>query len=502
MSDFTYEGITVRLHNDNMNWWIKLPTNEDELRFALSEMGAENGKFTIDKCRDSFDGKLEPLIIGGDISTLNYLAARLEELEPKYLQRLAAVMESPERFDSVEKLIDFTHNISYYDLFTDVHSREDLAQHYIYDSGLIQMPKEWAEGIDLEKFSANLEQHEVGHYTQQGYLITSSMEWTQVFEKDGVVPEQFCLIQDITSSANENAKSVYPYSVDYARQYGELDAWRESRDLNNACAAAIDQAVKDSNYEIHHYNLPSAAKSVIDEFGADRLNFVLAAIVQRQHYDGRFSQSNKDWAQEFYIPQSDRQPVCNTHLAVLDGFVDHARKISEELQKNTTLHFDPVQGYEIKQAVLFENDRGFALAHNPAAPSPFVTWQYTEENGVKDFYWGHYLGEEKTAQADFDKRVSGYKTEHGFAEKYNYMASAEMSKEQNYNMIDGLQNNEAAPKADLTDGQTLEEIRELAPETLPDEKKSVVDRIRSARENPSPAAEIPEKKHGRDEREL
>ena len=32
------------------------------------------------------------------------------------------------------------------------------------------------------------------------------------------------------------------------------------------------------------------------------------------------------------------------------------------------------QGYEIIKAVMLENGRGFALGHNPAAPSPYVTW--------------------------------------------------------------------------------------------------------------------------------
>ena len=500
MKDFNYEGITVRLHNDNMNWWLKLPTDEAELHFALTEMRAENGKFSIDKCRDSFDGKLEPLIVGGNLSTINYLAARLEELEPKHLQRLAAIMDSPERFDSIGKLIDFTYNASYFDLFTDVHSREDLARHYIYDSGLIQIPDEWAEGIDLEKFGANLEQHEVGHYTEYGYLIESGMEWTPVFARDAIVPDAYKLEQDVLSS--DNAKTVYPHSVDYARQHGELDRWRESKDLNNACAKAIDQAIIDSNYELYHYNLDGAAKSVVEEFGADRVNFVLASIIEQHHYDGRYSQDNKKWAQEFDIPKSDRQPVCNTHPTVLDGFVSSLRKYTEELEKNTALRFDPVHNYKIMQAVLFENDRGFAIAHNPAAPSPYVTWQYTEEDGAKDFYWGHYYSKKESAQKDFAERVSDYKTEYGFAEKYNYMASAEMSKEQNYNMIDGMQNNELAPKADLTDGATLEEIRELAPETLPDEKTSVVDMIRDARDHSRSAAVAPEKKHSRDEREL
>ena len=55
----------------------------------------------------------------------------------------------------------------------------------------------------------------------------------------------------------------------------------------------------------------------------------------------------------------------------------------------------------------------------------------------------------------------------------NPLEAAEMSIEQNCNMLDGVINNLPTPKADLTDGQTLEEIKELAPETLVQEESEM-----------------------------
>ena len=46
-------------------------------------------------------------------------------------------------------------------------------------------------------------------------------------------------------------------------------------------------------------------------------------------------------------------------------------------------------------------------------------------------------------------------------------------------MLDGQINNEPPEKPDLTDGQTYEEIRELAPESLPGEKPSVLELLKS-----------------------
>ena len=70
---------------------------------------------------------------------------------------------------------------------------------------------------------------------------------------------------------------------------------------------------------------------------------------------------------------------------------------------------ETVQGYVILKAATFETGHGFALGHNPGAPSPFVTWQFTEgEKNQRDYYWGRYGNSQAWAQKDFDRRVDDY----------------------------------------------------------------------------------------------
>ena len=76
-----------------------------------------------------------------------------------------------------------------------------------------------------------------------------------------------------------------------------------------------------------------------------------------------------------------------------------------------------VKDYAVKQAILFDNDRGFALAHNPDAVSPYVTWQLTNEDGKLDYYWGHYFETEEKALVDYIDRVAHYKAAIGVKEK-------------------------------------------------------------------------------------
>ena len=81
---------------------------------------------------------------------------------------------------------------------------------------------------------------------------------------------------------------------------------------------------------------------------------------------------------------------------------------------------DNVRGYEIKRSILFENDRGFALGENPQAVQPFVTWQFTEENGKRDYYWGHYTTNSTAATRDYEHRISEYRHDYGVSEKSAY----------------------------------------------------------------------------------
>ena len=87
---------------------------------------------------------------------------------------------------------------------------------------------------------------------------------------------------------------------------------------------------------------------------------------------------------------------------------------------------DVIYGYEVQRSVVFENNRGFALAENPNAVSPFVTWQFTEEeNGARDYYWGHYFSNADTAIKDYMIRIDEYHNRHDVSEvdAYKYYST-------------------------------------------------------------------------------
>ena len=86
-------------------------------------------------------------------------------------------------------------------------------------------------------------------------------------------------------------KPLYTWSKDAAKRSGQSDLWAESYNENCRCARAIERVIK-MNYRDNRLDSESA-KKVIDEYGHDRVNWVLANTVQMSHDDGRYSIENK-----------------------------------------------------------------------------------------------------------------------------------------------------------------------------------------------------------------
>ena len=82
---------------------------------------------------------------------------------------------------------------------------------------------------------------------------------------------------------------------------------------------------------------------------------------------------------------------------------------------------ETVHGYVILRSIAFENNQGFALAGDPDAPDPLVTWQFTEnEIGKRDYYWGHYASSKESATRDYENRIAVFIHENAVSEKNAY----------------------------------------------------------------------------------
>ncbi len=131
---------------------------------------------------------------------------------------------------------------------------------------------------------------------------------------------------------------VYRNTLAYAAEHGAADEYLDSRKLNIDCKRAVEEAIR-SHFDGMHL-AHDAVDGVLEEYGTERLSFVLACTVQYKETDGRFSRDTRAWAESIPIPENmgrgidlNYDYVVESHPAVLDGFIGLAREKFAELEK-------------------------------------------------------------------------------------------------------------------------------------------------------------------------
>lgn len=134
---------------------------------------------------------------------------------------------------------------------------------------------------------------------------------------------------------------LYCHKADYAKEHGELDAYRASHRANIACKEAIETAIRD-NYRENRLD-PQGAAEVVSRFGSERVEYVLAVTIREMDWDGRFSRDNKAWAKIVPVQENkdtwgqDRNlefVISQAHPGLIDLFANQVRRQEKELSKD------------------------------------------------------------------------------------------------------------------------------------------------------------------------
>ena len=132
-------------------------------------------------------------------------------------------------------------------------------------------------------------------------------------------------------------------SAAYASEHGEMAQYNRSYQANSACKEAIEQTIS-AHYAENRLDTEAAVKDVLEKFGTERVQFILANTIQHKNHDGRISQDNKAWAKT--IPMLE-DSGASRHCAYLvvdqvnpgltDLFTRQFRKVAQEQQKSSVL---------------------------------------------------------------------------------------------------------------------------------------------------------------------
>ena len=146
---------------------------------------------------------------------------------------------------------------------------------------------------------------------------------------------------DDVCKAQEELRSapLYPHSAAYASKHGETAQYNISYQANLACKEAVEQAIN-AHYAENRLDTEAAVKDVLDQFGPERVQFILATTIRHKDSDGRISRDNKTWAKTIPMLEDSEARylvVDKVNPGLTDLFTRQARKTMQEQQKSSVL---------------------------------------------------------------------------------------------------------------------------------------------------------------------
>ena len=156
---------------------------------------------------------------------------------------------------------------------------------------------------------------------------------------------------------------VYVCVLSYAIEHGEVEEYKASRKLDRECKNAIEETIR-QNFDGMYLN-HDIVKPLSEQFGSERIAFVLASTLLQEASDARFSRDNVAWASQ-YLNSKDfvhgmdmnHEMIVSSHPAVLDGFIGMFRREVLEQEKELSLGQEKVQEQTVDTSKVEDMDDG------------------------------------------------------------------------------------------------------------------------------------------------
>lgn len=197
--------------------WVKFPTTANELKKVFERIGIGT--------EDDFGNPYEEWFItdydcyvGGlydklgeyaNLDELNYLAAKLDDMDRSEYNQFLAAMEMGEHTGSIQDLINLTENLDCYDVYPDIEDHDDLGRYYIDELDAMQVPDHLRNYIDYEAYGRDVAMEEGGEFTEFGYVRDTGSRFYEVYDGDREnIPEEYRVMnfQDEDMELSESDK--------------------------------------------------------------------------------------------------------------------------------------------------------------------------------------------------------------------------------------------------------------------------------------------------------
>lgn len=121
----------------------------------------------------------------------------------------------------------------------------------------------------------------------------------------------------------QRAVPIYDGTAREANERGEAEKFKASRQADNDCRDAIENAIA-RNYDGSRLNTKAAIAEVREQFGEKRMVRVTASLIVNRPHDGRISPENMAWAEKNAATK--KVYTNRTHSGLLDIFAARLRE--------------------------------------------------------------------------------------------------------------------------------------------------------------------------------
>ena len=275
--DLPFEVYITPLDNQKTaGEWVSFPTTPENLRdlFARLEIGPSD--WSIANVEAHIYGIRDVIWHCDSLDELNYLAAKLEELDADSIGTFQSVIEIDEHCDSVAELINLTGNLDCYNVQAEIADYDDLGRHVLFDRDSYSYDRNTLDAledyIDFEGFGHAIAEGEDGKLAEGCYVCPSGCPFVDSYDGDPTtIPEEYRVTQMIVvpeltdderldkaiSLAIDLDRFFRHFNQDYAARFPDAQIKQEliCDDLFAGKIAAID-AMLDNLGQGEHDVLP------------------------------------------------------------------------------------------------------------------------------------------------------------------------------------------------------------------------------------------------------
>lgn len=212
-----------------------------------------------------------------------------------------------------------------YEYFMDLHNQKENADFLKKEYGIGGQ-----SGALPGNSSSNSEHDAKGILLEKGSLLNP---YTKVLLNWNVVEERICELIYADKYFSPQEKEGYKnYKKEQEKKAKEAEITRLNNGIRLECKQEIEKQIAE---KYNGFSVPqNTVSEIVEKYGIDCVQFVLANTIVQAWKEGRLSLRNKEWASSILTEgEWSNTLILNTHPTILDGFTNQVRNLQHEKEQ-------------------------------------------------------------------------------------------------------------------------------------------------------------------------